>query len=253
MTDPTPKPRWFHPTPDRFVIGLLVVECLLWLSEKFQWFRFNTYEGWTVLIAVATVGIVGLLMLIWFTGSLLFRLQFQFTIRSLLGLTVVVALPCSWLAIERERARKQKVAVDTVYSCHGSVDWDPQPVSWGPSPSEPAWLRILLGDEFFRFESCVRFNYNSDTDAGLVSLRDLSQLQELCLTETKITDAGMEHLKELTQLQTLYLEETQITDAGLANLKGLTNLRTLALGGTRVTAEGVRKLQQALPTCKIIR
>ena len=30
VTDPAPKPRWFHLTPDRFVIGLLVVEGLLW-------------------------------------------------------------------------------------------------------------------------------------------------------------------------------------------------------------------------------
>jgi hypothetical protein len=33
MTDPTPKPRWYRLTPDRFVIGLLIVECLLWLEE----------------------------------------------------------------------------------------------------------------------------------------------------------------------------------------------------------------------------
>ena len=50
------KCRWFHVTPDRLVIGLLVVECLLWFSERFQWFSFNAHKGWTVLIAVAAVG-----------------------------------------------------------------------------------------------------------------------------------------------------------------------------------------------------
>ena len=34
-------------------IGLLVVEGLLWLSERFQWFGFNHHKGWTVLVAVA--------------------------------------------------------------------------------------------------------------------------------------------------------------------------------------------------------
>ncbi len=36
MTSPTPKPRWYRLTPDRLVTGLLVVECLPWLSERFS-------------------------------------------------------------------------------------------------------------------------------------------------------------------------------------------------------------------------
>ena len=45
MTDPTPTPRWYRLTRDRFVIGLLVVECVLWFSERFQWFGFNRQKG----------------------------------------------------------------------------------------------------------------------------------------------------------------------------------------------------------------
>ena len=33
-------------------------------------------------------------------GGLIFRWRFQFSIRSLLVLTVAVAVPCSWLAVE---------------------------------------------------------------------------------------------------------------------------------------------------------
>ena len=39
------------------------------------------------------------------------------------------------------------------------------------------------------------------TDAGLVHLKGLTQLQWLDLAETKVTDAGLVHLKGLTQLQ----------------------------------------------------
>jgi hypothetical protein len=63
MTDPTPKPRCYRLTPDRLVIGLLIVECLLWLSERFQWFAFNAHKGSTVLIAVAAVAATILFML----------------------------------------------------------------------------------------------------------------------------------------------------------------------------------------------
>ena len=52
-----PKPRWYRLTPDRLVLLLLAVEGLLWLSERFCWFPFNQHKGWTVLIAVASVGV----------------------------------------------------------------------------------------------------------------------------------------------------------------------------------------------------
>ncbi len=105
MADGRSKPRWYRLTPDRFVIGLLVVEGLLWLSERFQWFSFNEHKGWTVLIGVAVVGAAFLLMLLWFIASLLFRWRFQFSIRSLLVLTIAdagvkkvrQALPNCWI------------------------------------------------------------------------------------------------------------------------------------------------------------
>ena len=48
---PVPKPRWYHLTPDRAVLGLLAVEGFLLLSEWCQWFAFNRHKGYTVLIA----------------------------------------------------------------------------------------------------------------------------------------------------------------------------------------------------------
>ena len=92
--------RRFRPTPSWLIFGLLVVEGLLWLSERYRWFWFNEQKGWTVLIGVAAVGVAIAIMLGWFVVSLLFRWWFQFSIRSLLVLTIAIALPCSWLAVE---------------------------------------------------------------------------------------------------------------------------------------------------------
>ena len=70
--------RWLRPTPDRLVLAVLALEGFLVLSERFQWFAFNQHKGWTVLIAVASVGVFFLLMFLWFFAAVLFRLRFQY-------------------------------------------------------------------------------------------------------------------------------------------------------------------------------
>jgi hypothetical protein len=132
MADDLPKPRWYRLTPDRFVIGLLVVECLLGLSEQFHWFPFNQHKGWTVLIAVAVIGATILLMLLWFIASLLLRWRFQFSIRSLLVLTVAVALPCSWLAVEIKKARREQEAAAALTKLGGTLLYDFQKAKGQP-------------------------------------------------------------------------------------------------------------------------
>ena len=103
--------RCLRPTPERFVLALLAVEAVLLLSARFEWFAFNRHKGYTVLIAVAAVGIGILLMFLWFLAALAFRWWFQFGIRTLLLLTLVVAIPCSWLATEMKAASKQRDSV----------------------------------------------------------------------------------------------------------------------------------------------
>ena len=105
-------------------MALLAVEGLLWLSERFQWFPFNAHKGWTVLIGVAVVGVVLALMLLWFVLALIFRLRFQFSIRSLPVLILAVALPFGWLAVDMKRAREQKMVIAEMEQVGGSVECD---------------------------------------------------------------------------------------------------------------------------------
>ena len=110
----TESRRRFRPTPDRCLTVLLALVGFLFLSEQFRWFAFNEKKGWTVYIAVASVGVAIVLMALWFAASLVVHWRFQFSIRSLLVLLVVVAIPCGWLAKERQAAIKQRNLVENI-------------------------------------------------------------------------------------------------------------------------------------------
>jgi hypothetical protein len=91
------------------------------------------------------------------------------------------------------------------------------------------------------------------TDEGVKNLAGLKQLTDLGLAQTKVTDAGLKSMTGLTELKNLALGFDNITDAGLESLAGLKKLENLGLPFTKVTPDGVKKLQQALPNCKIVK
>ena len=243
---PRPTQRWFHLSPDRLILGLVAIEGFLFLSERFHWFALNQHKGWTVLVAVASVGVAMLLMLVWLAASLIFRWRFQFSIRSLLVLVVVVAIPCSWFSWEMKQASKQKKVVRELWTLGGYAARDYVLQQSGNTPRAgppgPAWLRNQLGEDFFASILEVDFISKPVTPAGLERVKGLTRIQWLQLDNGHVTDAGLEYLKGLTQLQGLFLDHTQVTDAGLEQLKGLSKLKALGLFGTRVTGPGLEQL-----------
>ena len=237
---PKQKRRWYHLAPwDCFAIGLLAVEASLLLTE---WSRLSPHpKGWLGLHAVACVGVALLGMLIWFAAGLLLRRPFQFALRPLLVPVVAVAIPCTWLAVEVRRADKQQEAVEAIEEVGGKVACDFQRGQNGEPPG-PAWLRNMLPDHFFTI--VIGVSHGEATNADLMHLESLMQLQWLSLSGPQVTDAGLVHVKGLTRLQELFLGGTQVSDAGMENLTGLTQLETLNLVGTQVTDAGLRDMKQ---------
>lgn len=106
------------------------------------------------------------------------------------------------------------------------------------------------------------------SDSGLEHLNKLTQLRCLWLTGSnrkkgnkiatassvnlKITDAGVHHLNTLRSLEYLVVANTNITDESISILSKLTFLRRLDVSGTMMTEKGIKKLQAALPECRII-
>ncbi len=275
------KRRWYYPTPGWLVLASLAMTGLLFLSERWRWFPFNEHKGWTVLIAVAGVRVVLLAMLLWWRVALVFRWRFQFGIRTLLVLTVAVALPFSWLAVEMKKVREQRKAISAIEKLGGTAYFMYEVYDaksgWLARPSTPEWLRRLLGNEFFDnvYGVTIASNVFADaamqeigvlnglqqlsfwssnlTDVGMERVTKLVELKDLNLDNTQITDRGLKHLEDLVQLEKLSLCDTKVTDSGLVHLKSLIHLHYLDVIATGVTSGGFLKLHQALPNCKIVR
>ncbi len=135
-----PRRRWFRITPGRCVVALLALEGFLLLSQWLQWFAFNRHAIWSILIAAAAIAATMLLMFFWLLLALIFKWRFQFSIRALLLLTLVVAIACAWFVAAREQARKQREIVEEVRKAGGGVSYDYETDSPGvmiPARSHP--------------------------------------------------------------------------------------------------------------------
>jgi len=206
------------------------------------------------------------------------RRRLQFGLRTLLLAVAVCAAACSWFAVRKHRASQQRAAIEAlgdrawvVYDYQ--LDADGLHIE-GAEPPGPAWLRNLLGDDFFADAEVVWSSTDFDdddlahlaglarlrrlqlarsrvTDEGLAHLKSLPELENLSLSSTRITDAGLVHLKQLPKLEALGLDYTGATDAGLVHLHQLTGLRRLGLFHTNATRQGIERLREALPECRV--
>ena len=185
--------RWFHLTPGRFVIGLLAVEVLLWLSERFGWLGWH--KGYAVLTAVAVVSLAALGMVVCLGVAVVFRRRFQFSLRLLMLMVVTVAVPSSWLAAEMKETKEQRDVVNEIKNVGGAVQYYWEVDASGnrianAKPSGTERLRNLLGDDFFNNV----LNATLNDHAQVERLKPLPKLNELSLQYTQISDAGLVHV-----------------------------------------------------------
>jgi cellulose synthase/poly-beta-1,6-N-acetylglucosamine synthase-like glycosyltransferase/Leucine-rich repeat (LRR) protein len=104
-----------------------------------------------------------------------------------------------------------------------------------------AGLRHLAGMKSLTFLLLQR---TSITDEGLSHLRNLTALEYLYLGSTDVT--SLADLGELTNLNTIELSETRVDDAGLAGLGAFPKLETLILSKTKVLGPGLAGLKNAM-------
>jgi len=164
-----------------------------------------------------------------------------------MALMVLLSVGLGWIGMKFREAETQRKAVEAIRKAGGWVTYDYERTKHGylsgsAEPPAPAWLRKLVGDDFFGDVLGVCL-YPPVGDAALGHVSALADLETLWLSDTDVTDKCLEHLTGLRKLNTLELSNTEVSDRGLVNFKGLTKLNTLGLSGTEVSDEGLENLK----------
>ncbi len=218
----TMRKRPWRFSPDRLAASALAMVCGLWLWDYFRGFGLFYHKGWLVLIAVAMLSATIIVMLVWWLGSLLFHGRFQFRIRSLLLLTVAIAITRSWFAAALAQSRRQAATIEWACSIgmDSRYDWDDR--SWdgagagfpriaGPPPN---CLANAVGVDFFSTPTTIGIGRSSvDVGSEIQRLAEFAPLWHLELDGPYFTDPQMERL--LPEISDFRYHDSHRIGAGL--------------------------------------
>jgi hypothetical protein len=158
------------------------------------------------------------------------RRWLRFSLRSLLLLVVVIAIPLAWKV---NRVRNQRSVVAEVKRLNGEVNYDWQWASPRQTePRGPRWLKNILGDDYFTDVVSVDIHAPGVTDDTIASTVRLPHLKALQIVSDDVSDAGLLHLARAEDLTFLKVTSDKITDAGFAALRRLKGLNKLSLNLT---------------------
>lgn len=119
----------------------------------------------------------------------------------------------------------------------------------GPAFNDEALARIAPVAPLLRE---IDLSRTGITDQGLALVAKCPDLRKLRLDQTKIGSSGVASLLALGNLETLNLFGTAVDDTAIDHLAQLKALKAVYLGETKVTPDGLKKLQAALPDCKVL-
>jgi internalin A len=149
----------------------------------------------------------------------------------------------------------------------------PYKIDWNATSPGPAWLRKLIGDDYFRTAIAVYLNNpnakltKADIDSvvnlpalkhfvfdnsrsrlnvgesGFEAIWQLNELDTLQLVGVNISDRTLRNLRNPHRLTTLILSDNDIDDAAMERIGEMVNLDRLWLNGTKITDVGIAHIQ----------
>jgi hypothetical protein len=167
------------------------------------------------------------------------RRWFQFSLWTLLILTVACAVACGWLGRAFHRAADEDALIDAAQKIEGRVQ-----VAY----SGPDWMGFIYPRRLRRHLIGLSFDLSSGDrrrEDVLLCLAGCRELQWLDLGGVPIDEEGLRYVGRMDQLSRLTSTNSSITEAGAAQLARLPNLQELNLSGCHIDNAAIRKL--ALP------
>jgi hypothetical protein len=150
--------------------------------------------------------------------------RFQFSLRGILLVFLVAALPLGWIGFRLHQLRRQAAVVEAL---------------------EPLAPKVLYRYGNLFWVSLEEADPDRFDPAMLARLKELPKLEHLSLSGLPITDGDLAYLRG-AELRTLDLRQTSITDAGLVHLYHIRGLRRVYVGDTSVTPAGAQSLTRRM-------
>ena len=151
----------------------------------------------------------------------------RFTVRALLILTILSAIPCWWISREMSQYQTEKQALARMQKVNPrmSVVWENQTPNWVAAIGiQPEWMnRIMRLDATgvtcggLKWEDYPKSQIEFDDDNLDEITNDINQLQglrEIYFQVTKLSDRSVDFFATLDELQVLNLQETDVTPDG---------------------------------------
>ena len=182
------------------------------------------------------------------------RWRLNLSLRLAMGAVLVIAVGLAWLA---HAVREQRRVKDLILRHNGLYfyEYEPQTVSrYTRETWVPAWLRRVIGEDWFHDVTWVRIEGPQFEDSELQRLKVLDRIETLGLVETAITDAGLGHLRGRKALKGLFLGGNWIGDAGLdaLDLASMPQLSVLEIRSTQVSDAKIAEIKKQFPKLMVL-
>ncbi len=157
------------------------------------------------------------------------RRWYQYSLRTLFLLTLIVSLLMSWYAVKMKKALAQKKAVDAIVASGGGVGYDYEfdgegVAVKGAKGHGPAWLRDFLGPDYFDTVA----HANVDSVEGMEGVNGLPRLRSLSIDEPGDAEDMLKGLQDIDGLEELEISGC-VTGAALESVRRLSHVRRLRL------------------------